>query len=75
MQQLQQKRPRLKFSAEGYNLLREQVLQRDGWRCQRCGRSKDLHVHHLVKRSELSDDTLDNLITLCSSCHRQLHEA
>jgi hypothetical protein len=30
MQQLRQKRPRLKLSFEEYNLLRDRVLERDG---------------------------------------------
>jgi hypothetical protein len=58
MQKLRQKRPRLKLSAEKYDLLRHRVLARDGWRCQNCGSSKDLHVHHQTKRSGLGDDAL-----------------
>jgi 5-methylcytosine-specific restriction endonuclease McrA len=73
MQQLRQKRPRLKLSVEEYDALRDRVLKRDAWRCQDCGSSKDLHVHHLAKRSRLGDDALDNLMTLCASCHRQRH--
>ena len=73
MQKIRQKRPRLKLSAEDYNLLRHRLLERDGWRCQNCGSSKDLHVHHLTKRSELGDDTEENLITLCALCHKQIH--
>ena len=34
------------------------------WRCRNFGSSKDLHVHHLAKRSKLGDDALYNLITL-----------
>jgi len=70
MHQLRQKRPRLKLSPEEYNLLRQQVLERDGWRCQDCGSSKHLHVHHQVNRSKLGNDALDNLITLCATCHQ-----
>ena len=56
-----------------YNLLRRKVLERDAWRCQICGSSKDLHVHHLIRRSSLGDDAIENLITLCVSCHRRQH--
>ena len=73
MEQLRQKRPRLKLSAEDYNLLRQRVLERDGWRCQNCGSSENLHAHHLAKRSQLGDDALDNLITLCANCHHNHH--
>ena len=73
MQKLRQKRPRLKLGAEDYNLLRQRVLERDGWRCQNCGSSENLHIHHLTKRSQLGDDALDNLITLCANCHHNHH--
>jgi ATP-dependent DNA helicase RecQ len=73
MYQLRQKRPRLKLSVAEYNLLRNQTLERDRWRCQDCGSSSDLHVHHLKKRSKLGDDALENLITLCAGCHRRRH--
>src|SRR6266853_6378477 len=53
--------------------LRRRVLERDGWRCQICGSSADLQVHHQQFRSKLGDDALDNLISLCARCHRQQH--
>jgi 5-methylcytosine-specific restriction endonuclease McrA len=70
---LRHRKPRLKLSPEEYRLLRKQVLERDGWRCQNCGSSANLQVHHIRKRSELGDDILDNLIALCASCHRNEH--
>ena len=74
LQQLRQKRPRLKLRIDEYKLLHRRVLERDGWRCQSCGSSKDLHVHHLRKRSKLGNDALDNLIVLCACCHRSQHQ-
>src|ERR1700681_2927276 len=38
------------------------VLERDGWRCQSCGRMEDLQVHHIQRRSQLGDDTAENLV-------------
>ena len=73
MQELRQRRPRLRLNAEDYKLLHRRVLERDGWRCQNCGSPKDLHVHHLAKRSKLGDDAFDNLITLCANCHKMQH--
>ena len=73
MQELRQKRPRLKLSLEEYEALRHRVLERDAWRCQNCGSSKDLNVHHVLERSKFGDDALDNLMTLCANCHRQRH--
>ena len=73
MERLRQKRPRLILERDEYDKLRDRVLNRDGWRCQCCGSRKDLHVHHLVRRSELGSDALENLITLCAGCHRRVH--
>jgi 5-methylcytosine-specific restriction endonuclease McrA len=67
------KMPRLKLPAVEYQALREEVLKRDGWRCQLCGKSSNLHVHHINSRSRLGDDTMRNLITLCANCHENLH--
>jgi 5-methylcytosine-specific restriction endonuclease McrA len=52
-----------------------EVLERDGWRCQSCGRMESLQVHHLQWRSRLGDDVNENLITLWSDCHQSCHEA
>ncbi len=73
MIRLGQKRPRLRLEAEAYDRLRRQVLERDGWRCQHCGRATQLEVHHIRMRSKLGDDALENLITLCTDCHKAKH--
>ncbi len=70
---LRPKRPRLRLDPESYRHLRQQVLERDGWRCQHCGRSADLQVHHIHPRSRLGGDGEENLVTLCVQCHELLH--
>ena len=56
-----------------YERLRHEILNRDGWRCQQCGSSKNLDVHHIKQRSALGADAETNLITLCRNCHRHVH--
>jgi 5-methylcytosine-specific restriction endonuclease McrA len=73
MNKLHQRMPRLKLPLAQYQALRNQVLRRDGWRCQFCGMSNNLHVHHVKSRSSLGDDEIQNLITLCANCHETLH--
>ncbi len=73
MTRLHQQRPRLRLDPDSYRYLCQQVLERDGWRCQRCGRPTDLQVHHRNPRSRLGDDTEPNLITLCARCHEETH--
>jgi len=70
---LSQRRPRLRLDRQAYDELRKQVLERDGWRCQNCGSSENLHVHHVQSRGRLRADTLENLMTLCACCHRDVH--
>lgn len=53
------------------------VLSRDKHTCQKCsGKKKDakLHVHHIVFRSNGGTNSPDNLITLCETCHDELHK-
>ncbi|MGQ9554912.1 MAG: HNH endonuclease [Anaerolineae bacterium] len=53
--------------------MREQVLRRDHYRCQRCGKRMNLHVHHKKPVSRGGKDELSNLITLCDECHAKQH--
>jgi 5-methylcytosine-specific restriction endonuclease McrA len=73
MNGVQPKQPRLRLNCELYDKLRNQVLRRDGWRCQSCGTMCNLEVHHREYRSRAGDDSEQNLITLCSACHSVLH--
>ena len=53
--------------------VRRAALDRDGWRC-RCGSPLFLEVHHVQPLDKGGDPlALDNLKTLCRSCHISLH--
>jgi 5-methylcytosine-specific restriction endonuclease McrA len=67
------RRQRLRLEREAYDRLRQQVLERDNWRCQSCGRRDQLEVHHKTFRSSMGDDSGRNLITLCHGCHGIIH--
>ena len=64
---------RIKIDKRAYRRLLKRVLERDDWRCQKCGAVKDLQVHHRKHRSQLGDDSLANLVTLCAYCHMEEH--
>lgn len=56
---------------------RLEILERDGWACQRCGaKDKTLHVHHrlYLKKRDPWDYPGTLLLTLCSTCHDEHHE-
>jgi len=45
------------------------VLERDNYRCVSCGSPHNLHVHHVRSRKHHGTNQMDNLQTLCESCH------
>ena len=73
MNRIPVKSPRLRLAQELYENLRQQVLRRDGWRCQSCGAMSNLEVHHRELRSRSGADAEQNLITLCTACHAIVH--
>jgi 5-methylcytosine-specific restriction endonuclease McrA len=64
---------RIKLGKQVYRRLMKRVLERDGWRCRKCGSLKDLQVHHQIRRSQQGHDALANLVTLCAYCHMEEH--
>jgi 5-methylcytosine-specific restriction endonuclease McrA len=63
----------LRLDPLSYETLRQQILRRDGWRCQTCGKMSSLEVHHMEFRSHSGADSEENLITLCTACHAAAH--
>jgi len=56
---------------------RLQVFERDNWCCTNCGvKENSLHVHHRKYESynEPWNEPLNNLATLCESCHKETHK-
>src|SRR5271157_2311370 len=63
----------LRLDPLSYETLRQQILRRDGWRCQSCGTMTNLEVHHREFRSHSGEDLEENLISLCTACHARVH--
>lgn len=60
----------------GFANTKAKVLNRDNYTCQCCkGKKKSnrLEIHHVIFRSNGGSDEEDNLITLCDTCHTNLH--
>jgi len=64
---------RVKLGKQVFGRLMKRVLERDGWRRQKCGSLKDLQVHRKIRRSQQGHDALGNLVTLCAYCHMAEH--
>lgn len=58
---------------------RRRIYRRDNYQCQDCGRQGgphgdvELHCHHIVPKSQGGSHDESNLVTVCASCHAQIH--
>lgn len=50
--------------------LRRKVLERDDYRCVKCGKFNHLELHHITPVIFGGEDLESNLVTLCGSCHK-----
>jgi hypothetical protein len=60
---------RSRHSARYFGGRREEVLQRDGYRCRACGRDEWVGIHH--RKPGNNHPSL--LITVCAACHARVH--
>lgn len=51
---------------------RKAALKRDGYRCRVCNRGQYLEVHHRRYPAVLGTESVNDLTTLCNSCHNYL---
>jgi 5-methylcytosine-specific restriction endonuclease McrA len=64
----------LRLPEEEYAALCKDILQRDHWKCRSCGSRNNLHCHHIIFRSQGGEDTMENILVLCSACHDGVHK-
>lgn len=65
------------YRGPNWNKQRKRALIRDEFTCQRCGTTENLQIHHKKAYKEFSGNwkeanKLNNLITLCGSCHSSI---
>lgn len=65
--------PAPSYYGHDWNMQRTARLQLDDYTCQQCGERGELHVHHWEPYRFSFDNSIDNLVTLCASCHRDMH--
>lgn len=51
---------------------RRKVLQRAGYKCERCGKRQARQIHHLTYERIFHERTSD-LLAVCGLCHMELH--
>lgn len=50
-------------------LSRRNVMRRDDFKCQYCGKRSELTIDHVIPKSRGGKDTWENLITACDKCN------
>lgn len=62
-----------------WNTRRKKVYKRDNYTCQRCGAkggphgNVEIHAHHRIPISQGGGHELSNLVSVCRSCHEDIH--
>jgi hypothetical protein len=61
---------------ERWQAKRRKILQRDKFKCTKCGYEDNLHVHHLyyIHFNKAWQCPNNALVTLCGRCHSKWHE-
>ena len=54
----------------------DMIKERDGYACQKCGSKEELVAHHILPVASYPDKArnIDNGVTLCSKCHKEIHK-
>ena len=62
------------LKSEEWKTLRKKKHNKSKGRCAICKNSKNLNIHHLFYRQDLSKTELSDLRLLCKRCHKLVHE-
>jgi hypothetical protein len=54
----------------GWDQKRKEALERNGHKCAVCAATSQLEVHHIDRFARVKKHDLENLITLCETCHQ-----
>ncbi len=55
-------------------VVREYILERDGFRCRSCGKAPpevELQIDHIIPIAQGGSNDISNLQTLCKTCNRR----
>lgn len=61
------------LKTEHWRILRNMVLERDGFKCRQCKGMENLQAHHVFYRPRWEDSMVKDLVTLCNDCHEKVH--
>ena len=65
----------VKVHRNGIPLTKRNILRRDNYTCQYCGRKgEDMTIDHVIPRSHGGEDSWENLVCACSECNARKGE-
>jgi 5-methylcytosine-specific restriction endonuclease McrA len=56
-----------------WQTISHECFKRDRYSCRNCNSGEKIECHHIIPISKGGNNQLDNLITLCSKCHKIEH--
>jgi len=63
------------LNSKYWHLVRRKVMKRDGFKCRICQSTDNLIVHHVTYKHHFKEHKhLNELMTMCTSCHTEYHE-
>lgn len=62
------------LQSDHWKSLRLQALTRDGFKCTSCGSFNNLQGHHIRYRPDWYSGVVEDIQTLCDSCHLEAHQ-
>ena len=54
--------------------IRNALINKRGYKCEKCGRARNIQVHHLGYENEWNFENEKDLMLLCKSCHNLAHQ-
>lgn len=63
----------LYINSDEWRLKRNYILNKRGYKCERCFSKKNLQIHHITYEN-LGFELDNDLIILCKNCHQYVHQ-
>ena len=59
-----------KVRQEQYSIMRNFKRKNNKLTCNRCGKSENLEIHHIIPVAQWGGNDINNLMLLCQDCHK-----
>jgi len=61
------------LASDQWNEIKAAIITKRGYKCEKCGSTKWIQLHHKNYDFELGKEKAEELILLCNKCHKDLH--